>query len=148
MQLYLAEIHSLMNNPKNAAIFYDSALNILSRKLIDDPDNPVLQSHMGIAFAGKGDREKAITAGIKAIDMYEYDNFDKSDMIINLAVIYTMVRDFEQASTWVGVLLYRIPSELSDKLLEINPIWESLIKWPEFRIYLEKAQKTKISRQA
>jgi tetratricopeptide (TPR) repeat protein len=136
-QLYLAEIYSLMNNMRNARIYYDSVIVILNSNLVNGRDNQILHGHIGVAYAGNGNKELAIEEGKKAIDLYKYDNFDKSDMVINLARIYTMVGEYDQAFNYIDILLFRIPSMFSIKLLQLDPVWESLYTQPKYQILIK-----------
>jgi serine/threonine-protein kinase len=136
-QLYLAEINHLMNNLKNARLYYDSALVILNNNLIDSRENQIIHGHIGIAYAGIGNKENAIVEGNKAIDLYKYDNFDKSDMAINLAKIYTMIGEYDQAINYIDILL-RIPSMFSIELLQLDPIWEPLYNHPKCQLLIKK----------
>jgi tetratricopeptide (TPR) repeat protein len=135
-QLYIAEINSLMNNKHNADLYYDSALVILNNTLKKNNDNPEIVSNIGIAYAGKGNKENAITEGQKAISLCKYDNFDKSDMILNLARICAMVGEYEQAISYIDYILHNIPSNCSIKLLQLDPVWEPLINRSEFKALL------------
>jgi tetratricopeptide (TPR) repeat protein len=138
-QLYIAEINSLMNNKHTADLYYDSALVILNNTLKNKNDNPEIISNMGIAYAGKGNKEVAISEGQKAISLFKYDNFDKSDMILNLARICTMVGEYEQAISYIDYLLHNIPSNCSMKLLQLDPVWEPLTNRQEFKTLQRKS---------
>jgi tetratricopeptide (TPR) repeat protein len=137
--LFLGEINRLMNNLKNARIYYDSALVSFRNDLINDEDNYELHSYIGISNAGR-DKEKAIEEGIKAVDLIKYNNFDKSDMIINLAKIYTKVGEYDQAISHIDYLINN-PSVFSIKLLQLDPVWEPLYNQPEYKTWLREYSK-------
>jgi serine/threonine-protein kinase len=140
-QLYIAQISSLMNNMKDARLYYDSALVILNKSLISNQDISLKHSNIGIANAGLGNKEDAIAEGTKAVDLIQYNNFDKGDMIVNLAKIFTMTGEYDQAISTLDYLLItplNNPCFFSIKLLQLDPIWMPLFDQPDFKILLRK----------
>ncbi len=139
--LLLADIYSYLKNSKIAGIYYDSALVSFTNDLARDRTNPEIHSFVGIACAGMKNKEKAVEEGKKAVDLIKYNNFEKSNMIINLARIYTMVGDYDQAIDVIDYLLQtpiNIPSCLSKKLLQIDPVWWPLSGEPKYQLLLKK----------
>lgn len=139
--LYLADINSYLKNSENALIYYDSAIVSFSEDLKKDRNNSEVHSYIGIASAGKKDKEKALDEGKKAVDLIKYNNFDKNDMIVNLARIYTMVGEYDQAISTIDYLLQtklNIPSGFSINLLKHDPVWIPLLNTPEIKTLLKK----------
>ncbi len=139
--LFLAEIHSYLKNMKKASIYYDSAFVSLNNDLEAGIDDYSIHGFLGLACAGLKNKDKAIEEGEKAVAMIEYENFDKSDMILNLARIYTMTGEFEKAANTIGFFLQppmKMPSCLSMKLLTLDPAWEPLINSQEFKAWQRK----------
>jgi tetratricopeptide (TPR) repeat protein len=134
--LFLGEINELMNNLKNAGIYYDSALVSFKNELLNNEDNSELISYIGISSAS-GNKEDAIEEGKKAVDLIKYNNFDKSDMILNLARICTKVGKYDQAINYLDYLINN-PSVFSIKLLQLDPVWEPLYDLPEYKTWLRK----------
>src|SRR5204862_6935345 len=56
-ELY-AEVYGLMGNRELARVYYDSARNVVARKLREHPDDPRLLSAVGIASAGLGRKDE------------------------------------------------------------------------------------------
>jgi tetratricopeptide (TPR) repeat protein len=135
-QLFLAEIYEFKYNLKNARLYYDSALVSLNRTIAINKDDTQIHSLIGIAI-NTGNKENAIAEGKKAIDLIKYDNFDKSDMILNLAKIYTMIGEYDLAISTIDYLL-QFPSCISIKLLKLDPVWEPLYDKPDFQSLLRK----------
>lgn len=137
--LYMARISSLMNNPKNASKYYDAAMAVLDIDHSKDSTKAEIHSLIGIANAGKGNKDKAVTEGKKAIELTVLDKskMDESDMILNLAKIYTMVGLYDDALYNIEYSL-KNPSALSTKLLQIDPVWKPLLNRQEFKTMLEK----------
>ena len=139
--LYLAEINGYLKNSENSGIFYDSALVSFENDLKKDKNIPELHSYLGIASAGINNKARAIEEGKKAVDLIKYNNFDKSDMIVNLAKIYVMLGDYDQAVSTIEYLLQtelNIPSELSVNLLQLDPVWKPILNISEIKILLKK----------
>jgi tetratricopeptide (TPR) repeat protein len=139
--LSMAGIYSYLKNSKKALKYYDSALVSLKTDLEYNNYDHKIHSYIGLAYAGLNDKYNAIEEGRKAMDMIEYDNLDKSDMILNLAKIYTITGEIVEATGTIEYLLQKpmkIPSCLSLKLLEIDPVWEPLIKSQEFKVMQKK----------
>jgi tetratricopeptide (TPR) repeat protein len=134
--LYLGEINRFLNNNKIAGIYYDSALVSFKNELVRNEDNHELHSYIGIANTAR-DKEKAIEEGNKAVDLIKYNNFDKSDMILNLAKIYTKVGEYNQAISRIDYLINN-PSVFTVKLLQLDPVWEPLYDQPEYKSLLRK----------
>jgi tetratricopeptide (TPR) repeat protein len=140
--LYQAEINGYLKNSENAGIYYDSALVSFGNDLKKDKNNPEIHSYLGIAHAGIKNKAKAIEEGKRAVDLIKYNNFDKNDMIVNLARIYTMVGEYDLAVSTIEYLLQtelNIPSSLSVNLLQLDPVWKPILNIPEIRTLLKKS---------
>ena len=138
--LYLADINSYLMNSENARIYYDSAFVSINKELENDKSNPEILSLIGITSAGRKNKKKAIEEGKKAVDLIKYNNLDKSDMILNLARIYTMVGEYDQAIFTIDYLLQtqlNIPSSFSIGLLQLDPTWKPLSDKPEYQTLLK-----------
>jgi tetratricopeptide (TPR) repeat protein len=139
--LYQAEINSYLKNSDNARIFYDSAFVSFENDLKKDKNNHEIHSYVGIACAGLNNKAKAIEEGKKAVDLIKYNNFDKSNMIVNLAKIYVMVGEYDQAVSTIEYLLQtelKIPSDLSVNLLQLDPVWNPILSITEIKTLLKK----------
>jgi tetratricopeptide (TPR) repeat protein len=137
--LYLAKISNLLNNKVNAEKYYDAALAVLNLDVSRDSTNAEIHGLIGIANAGKGNKELAIAEGKKAIALTILDKnkLDESDMIVNLAKIYLMLGLTDEALSNIEYSL-KNPSLLSAKLLAIDPVWKPLANYPEFKTLIAK----------
>jgi tetratricopeptide (TPR) repeat protein len=137
--LYLAGISSLLNNPKNAGKYYDAALAVLDIDLSSDSTNFEIHSLIGIANAGKGNKDGAVAEGKKAIELavLQKDKMKECDMILNLAKIYAMLGFYDDAVYYIDFSL-KNPSLLSTKLLLLDPVWKPLLNRQEFKTILNK----------
>jgi tetratricopeptide (TPR) repeat protein len=139
--MFLANINSYLKKSEYSRIYYDSMFICLSDELKSDKNNPLYNSYLGIASAGIGYKEKAIDQGKKAVDLIKYLNMGKSDMIVNLARIYTMVGEYDQAISTIDYLLEKqlhTPSSFSASLLQLDPVWKPLLSIPAIKELLKK----------
>ncbi len=138
--LILATIYSNLNNPHFAAQHYKSAFEFFSEKLKDDPGNPDLLSSVGISAAGINKKLEAVEAGQKAVKLAEYNYSEKSWMTEYLAQIYSMIGEYDKAIELLEELL-KNPSDISIKLLQIDPVWKPLQNKTGFKELLIKYSK-------
>jgi serine/threonine-protein kinase len=136
--LYTATIYGLMNKPELEHAYYDSTRKFLEKRKVDFPEDQRLYSSLGIAYAGLGLNDKAISAGEKAIKLLPVskDAFSGVYLVEDLARIYVMVGKYDDAISQIKYLL-SIPGLLSTKILEIDPRWAPLRNRPEFKKILE-----------
>jgi serine/threonine-protein kinase len=132
--LLYARVYSLMKMPDKAHEYFDSARITIEPSILRDPDDPRLYSAAGIAYAGLGQKEKAISAGEKALEMMPINKeaYRGACRAEDLARIYVMVGKYDEALEQIKILL-SIPSELSVKLLLLDPVWKPLWDMAEFK---------------
>jgi non-specific serine/threonine protein kinase len=137
--LLAARAHQLMGKPELAHASYDSARSILERTLDVNPDDHDVHSRLGRAYAGLGLMEDAIREGKRAVELFPIskDAFSGPSPILNLAVIYTMVGEYDAALDEIEYLL-SIPSGWSVQDLRLDPIWDPLRAHPRYEALLEK----------
>jgi tetratricopeptide (TPR) repeat protein len=128
-----------MNKSDDAGKYYDSALVTLNLELASDKNNALIHGSIGRVYAGKGDQDKAIMEGKKAIDLAISDKnkMDESEMILNLAQIYTLLGLFDDAIPQIEYSLNN-PSLFSTKMLQIDPVWKPLRDRREFKTIITK----------
>jgi len=124
--MYLANISALLGNNEDANKHYDLLLKDLNQQLSCSPNNAYIHSYLGLANAGIGNGEVAISEGKTAIEIVSDKNYMlASDMKINLAQIYTRLGMFDEAHAIIEDSL-KNPSLLSAKMLQLDPVWEPL----------------------
>jgi tetratricopeptide (TPR) repeat protein len=136
--LYNATIYGLMNKPELEHAYYDSARIFLKKRIIDFPGDQRLYSSLGIAYAGLGLNEKAISEGEKAVKLLPVSKeaYKGPFLIEDLAQIYVMAGKYDEAIKQIKYLL-SIPGFLSTKILELDPRWAPLRNLPEFKKMME-----------
>ncbi len=137
--LYYAFIYGLMNKPELEHAYYDSTRILIEKKVIDFPQDQRLYSSLGIAYAGLGLEEKAITSGEKAVRMLpvKEEAWKGVYLVESLAYTYVLLGKYHEAIKQIDYLL-SIPGPLSSKILELDPRWAPLKQDPEFERILEK----------
>jgi TolB-like protein/lipoprotein NlpI len=136
--LYNATIYGLMNKHELEHAYWDSARIFLKKRIIDFPEDQRLYSSLGIAYAGLGLDDKAISAGEKAIKLLPVSKeaWKGVYLVEDLALIYVMVGKYDDAIRQIKYLL-SIPGFLSTKILELDPRWAPLRNQPEFKKMME-----------
>lgn len=129
-----AQIYRLNNIRPLVSACYDSARKILERQVEEQPYDPRFHSRLGLALAGLGLKEKAVSEGVKAAKMLPYDKdaYSAQFMVANLAEIYVMNGDYVAATDQIKLLLSR-PGFTSIPYLKADPIWAPLLDYPPFR---------------
>jgi TolB-like protein/Flp pilus assembly protein TadD len=140
--LLQAMILDIMSLPEKANAYYDSARIQLEAMLLDNPEDPRYHSSLGIVYAGLGEKEKAISYGKEAVDLYSLnkDALFGLTRIEELAWIYVMVKEYDAALDQIEILISN-PGPYSAPLLQLDPKWKPLWDHPEFIRLMEKYAK-------
>jgi len=125
--LYMALINKYLSKKDLAKIYFDSASVLLNLFIAKNPENHKAHGAIGLAYAGLGLKEMAEKEGIKAVDLAGNNSMSASDMKLNLARIYTLCGDYEEASNGIKNCL-KNPSSFSEKMLKIDPLWEPVAR--------------------
>lgn len=138
--LLYARIYNLMNLPEKALAYFDSARISIEARILKTPDDSKLHSTLGLAYAGLGQKGKAIEAGAKAVSLtpISKDAYFGVYRIEDLARIFVMVGEYNKAIDQVKLLL-SIPGPISIKMLLLDQTWKPLWDMPEFKKIIRKA---------
>ena len=128
-----------MGEKTKAVHYYDLSRIDLEARISDYPDDSRLYSALGISYAGLGQKEQAIRAGKKGLELMPVakEAYRGVYRLGDLARIYVMVGEHGLALEQLDTLL-SIPGVLSAKLLRLDPIWEPLWDHPDFIRLTEK----------
>ncbi|HEY6191189.1 MAG TPA: protein kinase [Bacteroidota bacterium] len=132
--LVLGELYGLLKQPAKARAEYDSARELIERKVHDRPDDSRLHSALGITYAGLGRKEDAIREGKKGVDLLPVSKeaWRGAYRVRDLARIYAMTGEPDAAMDQLEHLL-SIPAEISVPLVRIDPRWAPLRGTPRFQ---------------
>jgi TolB-like protein/Tfp pilus assembly protein PilF len=137
----LGNISLLLNDKMSADKYFRNAIDELNLELKTDTADANIHGLIGLAMAGIGNSE-ALKEGEKAIAIARTNNNKilETDMIINLAEIYTKLGMFKEASELIDEKL-RDPSFFSVKMLQLDPVWKPLMSSQEIKKIIAKYDK-------
>lgn len=140
--MYIGNISLLLNDKANADKYFSSALDEFNQQLENDYNNASLHSLIGLAFAGKRMEKEALKEGELAIQIAgkSKDKCFESDIILNMAEIYTKLGRFKEAIDTIESLLEN-PSLITAKMLKLDPVWKPLLASPELKEIIAKYDK-------
>jgi serine/threonine-protein kinase len=116
-----------------------TALERIQHEIEIRPFDHRLYLALGHSFAFLGRKDAAVGAGEHAVELMPIskDALDGSDVLIELAKIYTRVGEPDKALDLIEELL-SIPCQLSVGLLRLDPDWDALRDDPRLQALLEK----------
>ena len=125
--LFKAQLNRLLSRTEVSRAQCDSARGLIEPKLADAPQAARYHSYLGLAYAGLGDKEKALEHGRKALELLPAprDLFDAPFLLLNLAEILAIVGENEEAIKQLEYLV-SLPGFVSAPYIKADPLWNSL----------------------
>jgi tetratricopeptide (TPR) repeat protein len=105
MYILLGKIHSYSLEFDVAKSYFTKASDYFKNKLKNEPEDLSLNSSLGIAYAGIKKVTEAKEEGEKAADPARTDALHYPEYVENLALIYTMVGEYDNAFDKINYLL-------------------------------------------
>ncbi len=141
--LVRAEILSYLKQDALSRSFYEKTRLFLEEKVKERPDDAAVHVSLGKAYAGLGRKEEAIREGMRALELapISTDAFMAPGKLADLAEIYTMVGEYDQALDQIDTLL-SIPSGFSVQMLLLEPVWDPLRTHPRYKQIIAKYLKS------
>ncbi len=126
-----------------ARTFYEKARLFLEEKVKERTNDSAVHSSLGWAYAGLRRKEDAIKEGKIALELspLSKDAFMGPTYIFDMATIYVMVGEYERTLDQIDLLL-SIPSFMSVRRLETDPIWDPLRSHPRYKQIIAKYSKS------
>ena len=104
------------------------------------PDADNLPSALALAYAGLGEKEKALEQAQYAVKDYDNDAVNKPWAEAALAQIQARFGDLDSAIAAIPHLL-ELPAGITQADLKFNPLWDPLRKDPRFQKLCEEQPK-------
>jgi TolB-like protein/Tfp pilus assembly protein PilF len=109
-------------------------------------DQTLLPCALALAYAGLGDKERALAEGRKAVSDYKDDSLDKPQAETVLAQVEAQVGEFDAAIAALPHLL-QVPAGITPGLLRIDPYWDPLRKDPRFQKLIAEGEASQAQAQ-
>jgi len=136
-----ALIYDYWDKEELAKEHYELACSVLKAEVEKQPKRPNPHSILGIAYAGLGRKEDAIREGKRAIELdLETPNALGLAWDKELARIYVMVDEDDEAIDKIEYLLRNLPARLSIPLLQLDPAWDPLRNHSRFQELVESGK--------
>ena len=128
-----------MGEKELAHAMFDSSRVILEAALAERPNDFRVWLGLGLTYAGLGEKAKAITEGLRAVDMWPLskDAAAGTTTLRTLTRILIMVGEHERAIDQIDRLL-NMPSQLTIGFLSVAPEFDSLRDNPRFQALLKQ----------
>jgi TolB-like protein/Flp pilus assembly protein TadD/predicted Ser/Thr protein kinase len=123
----------------------ESARTVLEEAVRENPGDPRFHASLGLAYAYLGRKAEAVQEGNHAVKLHPVskDAVFGPSYILNLARIYTVIGEYEEAINQLEYLL-SIPSaeflwqSISIPLLRLDPQWNLLREYPKYQRLLQR----------
>ena len=122
-----------LGNLEKAYSYLDSAKVEMQDLLSKDPKDSFLLIWLGVAYAGLGDKEKAIEKGLEAAELLPLskDALAGANLLDALAQLYVTAGEDDKAIDQLEILL-SIPSYTTEHYLRLHPVWDPLREHQRF----------------
>ena len=137
--LVLAQVYHHQEKPAQAQEYARKAISFLENKLKENGADDSVFAALGMAYALNGEKEKALAASQKAIDLLPLskDSFFGYFHELHLLWVLIYTGEMEQAMTKANYLL-SIPGTLTVALLENGLVYAPLRAMPGFEEMIKK----------
>ena len=138
-----ARLSLSQGRPESAYAYYDSARVQFEAQYEARLHWPLFlantHAHLGIAYAGLGQKLAAVRESEKAVELLPVskDAIDGAHIAWHVAETYAQVGEADASIDQLELLL-SVPSAISVHVLRLDPIWDPLRSHPRFQALLEK----------
>jgi len=119
---------------ERARAAFEEARLFLEARAEERPGDPRIYSSLGIAYAGLGDRNRALEAGAEGQRLLPIviDVFAGAFRLRDMAQIHVMLGEFGEAVDALAHLL-SVPGEIHPPEIRLDPLWAPLRDRPDFQ---------------
>jgi len=142
--LAYAVVYHAMREQARMKTHAESARTALEKLVRERPQDPRYHASLGLAYAYLGQKDKAIQEGNRATQLYPVskDACQGPIYILNLARIYTVVGEYEEAIERLEYCLSIPYAEylwqlITIPVLQLDPQWDPLHENPRFKRLLQ-----------
>jgi len=138
-------VQHLLNDPVKAQTAFERARDAAEKKLREQSDDPRSLTFLGLAHAGLGRKEDALSATQRATELLpiSHDAVDGPNYVLMIAEVYAWSTDPEGAIKELAKVA-RQPSGPTYGDLLLNPVWDGLRGDARFEKILAQAMDTPI----
>ena len=104
------------------------------------PEANGLPNNLALAYAGLGQKEKALEQAQRAVKDYEADAVNQPPALATLAQIQALFGDHNAAIAALPHLL-KVPAGLTTAILKLDPLWDPLRNDPRFQKLCQEPNK-------
>jgi tetratricopeptide (TPR) repeat protein len=126
------DIYRYLKDNNAAVTFYKSAVAFYKEKLTKAPKNCRYLGSLGLAYACLNNKADAVESGLNAVELSRNNLNRFVDRKLDLAKIYVMLGEYDKCLEQLDYLL-RNPSNISAKLLQLDPFWNPIKESPKFK---------------
>ena len=132
-------VFDLKGEREMAVSHYKSALALLEKAVVENPEDPRIRSSLGMTYAGLSRKDEAIASGRKAVELYPVtkDAMLGLDRMVDLTKIYVRVGENDAAIDLLEELL-SLPGMRPITFFELDPSFDSLREEPEYKRLVRK----------
>jgi TolB-like protein len=134
-----AILHGRAGQEGVARVYFDSARAVLDERVAARPEDPRLHAQIGLAYAGLGRADEAVSEGRRATGLLPIsrDAYAGAALADNLAHIYVLVGENDAAIDEIEALL-SADAPVSIPWLQVDPTWDPLREHRRFQELLEE----------
>lgn len=134
-----ADLYGLLGNPELERSYSDSAVVQMQGRVQDRPWDLRAKAQLVLAYAGAGQPALVRREGerLRALEPHLKDALWGPDILEDLAEAYVRIGDHDEAIDQLEVIL-SVPSVMTTKLLDVDPMWNPLRDHPRFQALLVK----------
>ena len=128
------QAYRAMGDAEKARAAYEQALPVAQRALAESATDPARHAVLGLIYAGLGQKEEALRAGNRAIEILpeSKDAFGGPIFKISLARIHTLLGNHDEAIALLDASLVA-PNGITFQELRYEPTWDPLRHNPKFQ---------------
>ena len=139
--LYLGLVHDFLDQSPAAHAHYDSAATVFEDLAEKEPDNGLIRTALGLAYAGLGRKQDAIRETKSGLEMFPYANDAWIAQYGTSAMIFVLIMtgEHDQALDLLEEALAGPSHTISRATLGVDPRYDSIRDLPRFQKLVNEA---------